>query len=77
MEFRTPTYIHPDGGETRSLDIVDMVYMCITVLGNGPETHDEDLDIAGLCRCPEFEEGEDPPVLSDTLHVDTGLDRPE
>ena len=42
-----------------------------------PGTHDEELDIAGLCRCLEIDEGEDPPVLSDTLHVDTGLDRPE
>ena len=69
MEFRTPTHSHTDGGETRRLDIV--------VLGHGPRTHDEELDIAGLCRCPEIEEGEDPPILSDTLHVDTGLDRPE
>ena len=49
MEFRTPTHSHPDDGEKRSLDIVDMVYMCRTVLGNGPGTHDEELDIAGLC----------------------------
>ena len=77
MKLRTPTHSHTDGGETRSLDIVDMVYMCRTVLGLGPGTNDEELDIAGLCRCPEIEEGEDPPVLSDTLHVDNGLDRPE
>ena len=77
MEFRTPTLSHTDGRETRRLDIVDMVYMCRTVLGHGPRTHDEELDIAGLCRCPEFEEGEDPPILSDTLYVDTGVDRPE
>ena len=65
MEFRTPTHSasHPDGGETQSLDIVDMVYMCRTVLWNGPGTHDEELNIAGLCQCPEIEEGEDPPVL--------------
>ena len=36
MEFRTPKDSHPGGGETQSLDIVDMVYMCRTVLGNGP-----------------------------------------
>ena len=36
MEFRTSTHSHTDGGETRSLDIVDMVYMCRTVLGHGP-----------------------------------------
>ena len=77
MKLRTPTHSHTDGGETQSLDIVDMVYMCRTVLGLGPGTgtNDEELDMAGLCRCPEIEEGEDPPVFSDT--VDTGLDRPE
>ena len=77
MEFRMPTHSHMDGGVTRRLDIVDMVYMCRTVSGHGPRTHDEELDIARLCRCPEIEDGEDPPVLSDTLHVDIGLDRPE
>ena len=66
-----------DGGKTRSLDIVVMAYMCRTVLGHGPGTHGEELDIAGLCRCPEIEKGEDHAVLSNTLHVDTGLDRPE
>ena len=48
MEFRTPTHSYTDGGETRRLDIVDMVYMCRTVLGHGPRNHDEELDIAGV-----------------------------
>ena len=50
MECRMPTHSHPDGGATRSLDIVDMVYVCITVLWNGPGTHDEELDISGLLK---------------------------
>ena len=46
------------------------------MLGNGPDTHDEEADIAGLCRCPEFQEGEDPPVLRNTLQVYSGVDMP-
>ena len=76
MKFRT-THSHTDGGKTPSLDIMDTVYMCRSVLGHGPGTHDEELDIAGLCQCPEIEEGEDPAVLCNTLHVDNGLDRAE
>ena len=54
-EFTILTHSHSDGRETRSLDVIDM--RCRTVLGNGPENPDEELDIAGLCRCPEIEEG--------------------
>ena len=49
-EFTTLTHSHSDGRETQSLDVIDM--RCRTVLGNSPETLDEELDIAGLCRCP-------------------------
>ena len=58
-----------------------MVYMCWTVSGDKPGAQDEpdrssetdashivELDIAGLCRCPEFGEGEDPSVPSEELH---------
>ena len=31
----------------------------------------------GSVDVPEIEEREEPPVLRDTLHVNTGLDRPE
>ena len=87
MDFMTYTHSHPDGGETRGVDTVDM---CRTVSGDKPgaqdepdrssetdASHIEELDIAGLCRCPEFGEGEDPSVLSDELHVNIGLDMPK
>ena len=45
--------------------------------GNDPETHDEDVDIAGLCRCPEIQEGEDPPILMNILQIYSGSDTPE
>ena len=64
-----------------------MVYMCWTVSGDKPgaqdepdrssetdASHIEELDIARLCRCPEF--GEDPSVPSDELHANIGLDMP-
>ena len=60
MDFRTYTHSRPDGGETRSVDTVDMVYMCRTVSGDKPGAQDEsdrslemDDSHIGLCRCPE------------------------
>ena len=90
IDFITYTHSRMDGGETRGVDMVDMVYMCQTVSGDKPgvqnepdrssetdASHIEELDIAGLRRCPEFGEGEDPSVPSDELHVNIGLDMPK
>ena len=86
MDFLNYTHSRPDGGETRGVDTVDMVYMCRTVSGDKPgaqdkpdrssetdASHIEELDIAGLGQCPEFGHGEDPSVPSDELHVNIGL----
>ena len=69
------THSHADDRETRSLDAINMWIR--TVSGNDPETHDEEVDIAGLCRCPEIQEGEDPPELWKILQLYSGLDKPE
>ena len=91
IDFIAYTHSHPDGGKTRGVDTVDMVYMCRTVSGDKPgaqdepdrssetdASHIEEVDIVGLCRCPEFGEGlgEDPSVPSDELHANIGLDMP-
>ena len=89
IDFITHLHSRPDGGETRGVDTVNMVYMCRTVSGDKPgaqdepdrssetdASHIEELDITGLCRCPKFGEGEDPSVPSDELHANIGLDMP-
>ena len=61
MDFLNYTHSRPDGGETRGVDTVDMVYMCRTVSGDKPgaqdepdrssemdASHIEEFDIAGL-----------------------------
>ena len=41
MDFLNCTHSHPDGGETRGVHTVDMVYMCRTVSGDKPGAQDE------------------------------------
>ena len=41
IDFITYTHSRPDGGETRGVDTVDMVYMCWTVSGDKPGAQDE------------------------------------
>ena len=73
IDFITYSHSRPDGGKTWGVDTVDMVYLCRTVSGDKPgaqdepdrlsetdASHIEEVDIIGLCRCPEFGEGEDP-----------------
>ena len=61
MDLMTYTHSRPDGGETRGVDTVDMVYMCQTVSWAMPRAQDEpdrtsetdpsdigELDIAGF-----------------------------
>ena len=87
MDLMTYTHSRPDGGETRGVDTVDMVYMCQTVSWAMPRAQDEpdrtsetdasdieELDIEGFCRFPDLWEEEDPSVSSDGLHVNIGLD---
>ena len=86
MELITYTHSHLDGGETRGVDMVDMVSKCRTVSRVTPRAQDEpdgtsesdasnieELDIEGLCRCPDLWEEEDPSVSSDGLHVNIDL----
>ena len=41
MDFVNYAHSRPDGGETRGIDMVDMVYMCRTVSGGEPGAQDE------------------------------------
>ena len=89
IDFITYTHSRLDGGKTWGVDMVDMVYMYRTASGDKPgaldepdrltetdASHIEEVDIIGLCRCPEFGEREDSSVLSDQLHANIGLDMP-
>ena len=66
------THSRPEGGETRGVDTVDMVSMCRTLSWVTPRAQDEpdgtsesdasnieELDIEGICRCPDVWEEED------------------
>ena len=89
IDFITYTHSRPDRGKTRGVDTVDMVNMCGTVSGDKPgaldepdrssetdASHIEEVDIIGLCRCPEFGEGEDPSVPRDEFNANIGLYMP-
>ena len=69
------THSHADVREKRILDVINMRIGYVSE--NDPETHDDDVDIAGLCRCPEIQEWEDPPILMNILQIYSGSDTPE
>ena len=67
MTCSSYTHSRRDGGETRGVDTVDVVYMCQTVSWAMPWAQDEpdrtsetdtsdmeELDIEGFCRCPDL-----------------------
>ena len=89
IDFITYTHSRPDCRKARGVNRINIIYICRTMSKDKPgaldepdrlsemdASHIEEVDIIGLCQCPEFGEGEDPSVPSDELHANIGLYMP-